>query len=102
MSLVHAVVAIGAIFVASSHDLMLFLFKDITQVLLQLSDLVLLIEDFLLKNDVLVLHLGVRAHLSVPLLHRVHDLVASEHACMRDTIVSRRVIVLAGSGSHGT
>ena len=37
---------------------MLFLFKDITQVLLQLSDLVLLIEDFLLKNDVLVLHLG--------------------------------------------
>ena len=50
--------AIGAIFVASSHDLMLFLFKDITQVLLQLSDLVLLIEDFLLKNDVLVLHLG--------------------------------------------
>ena len=102
MSLVHAVVAIGAIFVASSHNLMLFLFKDITQVLLQLPDLILLIEDFLLENYVLVLHLGLRAHLSVPLLHRVHDLVASVHACMRDAVVRRWVIVLAGSGSHST
>ena len=102
MPLVHAVVATGAILVASSHDLMLFLFKDIPQVLLQLSDLVLLVEDLLLEKCVLVLHLGFRAHLSVPLLHRVYDLVTSVHACMRYTIVSRSVIELAGSGSHGT
>ena len=101
MPLVHAVVAPGAIFVASSHYLMLFLFEDIAQVLLKLSYLILLVEDFLLENYVLVLHLGFRAHLPVPLLHRVHDLVTSVHACMRDTIVRWCVIELASPSSHG-
>ena len=101
MCLVHAVMLIHAIFVAGSHDLMLFLFEDITEVLLQLSDLVLLIENFLLENNILVLHFGIRAHLSIPLLHRVHDLVASLHARVRHAVVSRWVIELAGPGPHG-
>ena len=101
MYLIHAAMPISAFFVASSHDLMLFLFEDITQVLLQLSDLILLIENFFLENNILVLHLGIRAHLSIPLLHRVHDLVASLHACVRVAVVSRWVIELAGSGPHG-
>ena len=101
MCLIHAAMPISAFFVAGSHDLMLFLFEDITQVLLKLSDLISLVEDFLLENDVLVLHLGLRAHLPVPLLHRVHDLVTSVHACMRDTIVRWCVIELASPSSHG-
>ena len=44
----------NSVLVAGSHDLVLLLLKDISQILLQLLDLLLLLHNFLLQQDVFI------------------------------------------------
>ena len=87
---------LSIVFIACSDNLVLLLLEDITQVLSQLLDFFLLLHDLVVQEQVLVLDLGIAAHLPVSLLHAVDDPVVQllglggmVHAALGHTIVWR-------------
>ena len=78
----------GAIFKACSYNIVFFFLEDVSHILPQLLDFFLLFNDFILQKNVLVLHLGIRTHLAVSLLHWIYNIaLAWMHTCLGHTIV---------------
>ena len=84
------------IFIAGSDNLVLLLLEDVAQVLSQLLDFLLLLNDLVVQEQVLVLYLGIGAHLPISLLHAVDDptvqlrlLGGMVHAALGHSIVRR-------------
>ena len=77
-----------SVFETRPNNFVLFLLENIPQILLQLLYLLLLLCDFVLQEQVLILHLRIRAHLAVPLLHRIHNIgLVMPHAGLGHAIV---------------